>query len=102
MSHPQTASRSQGPVNHLKKVRNEKMLSKAELARKAGLSVLTIDRIERGHNCRDGTKRKILEALEISIPDRDRVFPRQIDSQQETQQTEEKRSSSSGTRQPQR
>ncbi|HAA58980.1 MAG TPA: hypothetical protein DCE42_29770 [Myxococcales bacterium] len=70
--------------NHLKKVREERMMSKAELARRAGLSVLTIDRIERGERCRHSTKRKILEALGISIFDRDLVFP--IDAEREAEQ----------------
>lgn len=61
--------------NFLKKVRIEKMLSKAELSRRAGLSVLTIDRIERGASCRHITKRKILQALGIEIADREKVFP---------------------------
>lgn len=61
--------------NHLKKVREDRMMSKAELARKAGLSVLTIDRIEKGYPCRHSTKRKILEALEIPLEDRRIVFP---------------------------
>ena len=33
------------------------MMSKAELARKAGLSTLTIDRVEAGKTCRLDTKR---------------------------------------------
>ena len=67
----------QQEVNYLKKVRNERMLSKAELARKAGISVLTIDRIEKGFSCWDKTKRMILAALDISIADRNLVFPTQ-------------------------
>jgi DNA-binding XRE family transcriptional regulator len=39
------------------------MLSKAELARRAGISPLTIDRIEKGMPCRIATRRKILLAL---------------------------------------
>ena len=35
-------------------------MSKAELARKAGVSSLTIDRIEKGKSCRMETKRKII------------------------------------------
>lgn len=87
----QTASASGNKVNYLKKVREEHMLSKAELARKAGLSVLTIDRIEKGYDCRTGTKRKILEALGISIKDRDQVFPRQEENETEQQPTQKAR-----------
>ena len=50
------------------------MMSKAELARKAGLSTLTIDRIEAGRPCRLDTKRKILLALGLRISDKDQVF----------------------------
>ena len=50
------------------------MLSKAELARRAGLSTLTIDRIESGRPCRLDTKRRILTALGMRVADRDKVF----------------------------
>ncbi len=50
------------------------MMSKAELARKAGLSTLTIDRVESGRPCRLDTKRKILLALGKKISDKDEVF----------------------------
>ena len=49
-------------------------MSKAELARKAGLSTLTIDRVEGGRPCRLDTKRKILLALGLGISDKDEVF----------------------------
>jgi DNA-binding XRE family transcriptional regulator len=50
------------------------MMSKAELARKAGLSTLTIDRVEAGRACRLDTKRKILQALGMKISDKAQVF----------------------------
>ncbi|MCG8588639.1 MAG: helix-turn-helix transcriptional regulator [Proteobacteria bacterium] len=50
------------------------MMSKAELARKAGLSTLTIDRVEAGRPCRLDTKRKILLALGLKVSDKDKVF----------------------------
>ena len=50
------------------------VMSKAELARRAGLSTLTIDRVERGMTCRMDTKRKILEALGLTPSDRVTVF----------------------------
>ena len=61
-------------ANNVRKMRIERMVSKAELARRANLSVLTIDRVERGYGCRMDTKRKILEALGLSLADRVRVF----------------------------
>lgn len=60
--------------NNVKKVREAKMLSKAELARMAGISPLTLDRIERGKQCRMATKRKILLALGLKISQKERVF----------------------------
>ncbi len=50
------------------------MMSKAELARKAGLSTLTIDRVEAGKICRLDTKRKILHALGLKVSDKESVF----------------------------
>lgn len=49
-------------------------MSKAELARKAGVSPLTIDRIEKGESCRMDTKRKIILALGFSLGERHKVF----------------------------
>lgn len=60
--------------NNVRRVRIERMMSKAELARRANLSVLTIDRIEKGFGCRMDTKRKILEALGLTLAERIRVF----------------------------
>ncbi len=60
--------------NSVRKLRMEKMVSKAELARRAGVSTLTIDRVERGMSCRMDTKRKILEALGLKPQDRVLVF----------------------------
>jgi len=61
-------------INNVKKIREEKMLSKAELARMAGISPLTLDRIEKGKDCRMATKRKILLALGLEIKQKERVF----------------------------
>jgi DNA-binding XRE family transcriptional regulator len=60
--------------NNVKKLREERLLSKAELARKAGLSALTIDRVESGMPCRMDTKRKIILALGMTIEEKDKVF----------------------------
>lgn len=50
-------------------------MTKAELARKAGVSPLTIDRIERGEPCRISTMRKLILALGLKLEDRPLVFP---------------------------
>ena len=60
--------------NQLLKIREELLMSKAELAREAGVSPLTISRIENGENCRAETKRKILIALGYDIFDKKIVF----------------------------
>jgi DNA-binding XRE family transcriptional regulator len=69
-----SSSKTPKKANNVRKIRIERMMSKAELARRANLSVLTIDRVERGYGCRMDTKRKILEALGLSLADRVRVF----------------------------
>ena len=61
-------------TNQVQRFRENLMMSKAELARKAGLSTLTIDRVEAGRPCRLDTKRKILLALGLRVSDKDRVF----------------------------
>ncbi len=61
--------------NNVRKSREELLISKAELARKAGLSALTIDRVEHGMECRMDTKRKILLALGMKLTDKEKVFP---------------------------
>jgi DNA-binding XRE family transcriptional regulator len=58
----------------VKNFRESLLLSKAELARKAGLSPLTIDRIEKGKTCRPETKRKVLIALGLKLTDREKIF----------------------------
>ncbi len=61
-------------MNSLRKYRERLLMSKAELARKAGLSALTIDRIEKGKSCRLETKRKIILALGLQLADRGKIF----------------------------
>ncbi len=60
--------------NSLRKIREAKLISKAELARLAGVSPITIDRIEQGENCRMDTKRKIILALGFTLAEKDKVF----------------------------
>jgi DNA-binding XRE family transcriptional regulator len=62
--------------NSVKKMREEKMLSKTELARLAGISPLTLNRIERGKDCRMATKRKILLALGLTPEQKQTLFKR--------------------------
>ena len=61
--------------NQVREIREAQLMSKAELARKAGVSPVTIDRIENGEACRMSTKRKIILALGLKLTDRNEVFP---------------------------
>lgn len=60
--------------NNVRRLREEQLLTKAELARKAGVSALTVARIEGGATCRVDTKRKIILALGLLPADRAKVF----------------------------
>ena len=60
--------------NQLREIRETRMMSKAELARKANVSPITIARIESGMPCRMETKRKIILALGFNLSDKDKIF----------------------------
>ncbi len=60
--------------NNVQRLREEQLLTKAELARKAGVSPLTVSRIESGLECRVDTKRKIIVALGLTPSDHRKVF----------------------------
>jgi len=61
-------------TNSLREIRESFLISKAELARMADISVLTLTRIEQGKPCRMETKRKILLALGLKVSDKNKVF----------------------------
>ena len=61
--------------NLVKKIRKKLMMSKTELAQKAGITINTINRIENNLPCRIESKRKILLGLGYKISEKDRVFP---------------------------
>ncbi len=61
-------------ANRVRQLREDQLLTKAELARKAGISALTLARIESGCECRVDTKRKIILALGLTPSDRTKVF----------------------------
>ena len=52
--------------NPLKSVREKFLISRAELARRTSLSVMTLQRIENGKPCRIDTKRRIVDALRFN------------------------------------
>lgn len=60
--------------NSLKRIREARMMSKAELAREANVSPITISRIENGMECRVETQRKIILALGFGLEDKDKIF----------------------------
>ena len=74
LKYPDFKSWGKKKMNSLKKYRERLLMSKAELARKAGISTLTIDRVEKGKGCRLETKRKIILALGLEISDRGKIF----------------------------
>jgi len=61
-------------ANNVRRIREGLLMSKAELARRAKLSVLTIDRVEKGLACRMDTKRKIILSLGLKLSDKNKVF----------------------------
>jgi predicted transcriptional regulator len=69
--------RLEGNMNHnlVRKIREELLISRSELARKAGVSALTISRIEKGMDCRLETKRKIIMALGRDLSEKSKIFP---------------------------
>jgi len=60
--------------NTVRKIREKLLMSKAELARKAGISPFTIDRIEKGMSCRIETKRKIILAFGYDLFEKGLIF----------------------------
>jgi len=64
------------PVNNVQRFRDAQLMAKAELARRAGVSESTIDRIEAGKDCRMETKRKILFALGLTVQESTKIFAR--------------------------
>ena len=69
--------------NAIKEIRERLLMSRGELARKAGVSPCTIDRVEKGKGCRIETKRKIILGLGYDLSDKDKVFPRNLNVEQD-------------------
>lgn len=60
--------------NRVRELRENRLMTQAQLARKAKVALRTIHSVEKGMNCRMDTKRKILEALGLTPSDRVKVF----------------------------
>ena len=65
-------------MNSVKSYREQVLISRTELARKAGLSVQTIERIEKRKPCRLETKRKIILALDLKLSETYKLFRNEI------------------------
>jgi len=61
--------------NRVREIREDRLMTQAQLARKAKVALRTIHSVEKGMNCRMDTKRKILLALGLRFEDRKMVFP---------------------------
>ena len=66
-----------GPIrkNRVRELRENRLMTQSQLARKAKVALRTIHSVEKGMNCRMDTKRKILLALGMRFEDKDYVFP---------------------------
>jgi DNA-binding XRE family transcriptional regulator len=62
-------------INSVKRIREKLMMSKSELASKAGISDQTINNVEKGNSCRTYIKRRIILALGYNLSDKDKIFP---------------------------
>jgi DNA-binding XRE family transcriptional regulator len=63
-------------ANRVREIREEHLMTREELARRAGVSLRTVWSVESGHECRLETKRAILRALSIPRSQHRLVFPR--------------------------
>ena len=71
----QHSESSTTPMNRVREMRENRLMTQAQLARKAKVALRTIHSVEKGLNCRMDTKRKILLALGMRFEDRHQVFP---------------------------
>lgn len=62
--------------NRVRELREARLMTREELARRAGVSERTIWSVENGYPCRIYTKRRILRALGVARSEHLRVFPR--------------------------
>ena len=62
-------------MNRVRELRENRLMTQAQLAKKAKVALRTIHSVEKGMNCRMDTKRKILLALGLRFEDKDHVFP---------------------------
>ena len=65
---------SQPKRNRVRELRENKLMTQAQLAKKAKVALRTIHSVEKGMNCRMDTKRKILLALGVPFEQKSDVF----------------------------
>ena len=70
-SQPNHGSRKR---NRVRELREDRLMTQAQLAKKARVALRTIHSVEKGMNCRMDTKRKILLALGLRFEDKDQVW----------------------------
>jgi transcriptional regulator with XRE-family HTH domain len=63
-------------MNRIRAARQARGWTQSELADRARVSPRTIHAVEKGQDCRQATKRKILAALSVPWDLRDEYFPR--------------------------
>ena len=63
-------------MNRIRAARQARGWTQSELAERSRISPRTIHAVEKGQDCRQATKRKILAALSVPWDLRDEYFPR--------------------------
>ena len=61
--------------NRVRELRENKLMTQAQLARKAKVALRTIHSVEKGMNRRMDNKRKVRVGLGLSVEEKDQVFP---------------------------
>ncbi len=74
MAGSETRERTNG-ANRVRELREDRLMTRDELATRAGVSLRTVWSVESGRPCRLPTKRKILQALGLEAAEHRRVFP---------------------------
>lgn len=60
--------------NRVRELRENRLMTQAQLAKRAKVALRTIHSVEKGMNCRMDTKRKILLALGVPFEQKGEVF----------------------------
>jgi len=63
------------PANRLREVRCAYLITQKELAARTGISLGTIQNVERGNNCRFSTRRRLIQFFGLKLRDHTRIFP---------------------------